>query len=268
MLLPRWLATNFAVTAQKDEADAERARITAEKAAAKAAYVALLQRIEAGDLQTSGLTSSCGGGGGGGAAAGVVVETILDVKYDAKDEVKALGARWDSAQKKWFVPPGISLAPFSKWLPHSLGSIPPPPPPPSPERFNRGNDVGESVEPRGATDECYACGEVGHWATSCPGRANQNPLKLTDDHSPCEDQKCFSCGEGGHWARDCPTKTPRRPSDIDKCYVCNEAGHWGTNCPKKGHLPPRSHGSIPSPETCDQVSEATSIDTGGEESSR
>ena len=43
--------------------------------------------------------------------------TLLNTKYSEKDEVKALGARWDPALRKWYVPPDKTLSPFSKWLP-------------------------------------------------------------------------------------------------------------------------------------------------------
>lgn len=43
--------------------------------------------------------------------------TYLTVPFAQKDKVKALGARWDAAQRQWFVPPGLDLAQFSTWLP-------------------------------------------------------------------------------------------------------------------------------------------------------
>lgn len=42
---------------------------------------------------------------------------FLDVPYHEKDEAKRLGARWNPAERKWYVPEGRSLDPFSKWLP-------------------------------------------------------------------------------------------------------------------------------------------------------
>ena len=42
--------------------------------------------------------------------------TYLDVPYKAKEEAKALGARWDPATRKWYVPEGIELTPFAPWL--------------------------------------------------------------------------------------------------------------------------------------------------------
>ena len=42
--------------------------------------------------------------------------TYLDVPFKAKDEAKALGARWDSAARKWYVPDGVELTPFTSWL--------------------------------------------------------------------------------------------------------------------------------------------------------
>lgn len=41
---------------------------------------------------------------------------ILKVPFAEKDEAKQLGARWDAAKKKWYVPLGTDLAPFSRWL--------------------------------------------------------------------------------------------------------------------------------------------------------
>jgi exodeoxyribonuclease VII large subunit len=43
--------------------------------------------------------------------------TYLTVPYSQKDQVKALGARWDAAQRQWYVPAGIDVAQFSNWLP-------------------------------------------------------------------------------------------------------------------------------------------------------
>ncbi len=39
----------------------------------------------------------------------------LTVPYAQKDEAKALGARWDASQKKWYVPSDKDLALFAKW---------------------------------------------------------------------------------------------------------------------------------------------------------
>ncbi len=48
------------------------------------------------------------------------MNTYLKVPYSEKEKVKALGARWDSAERAWFIPPGISTEPFAQWL---LGSV-------------------------------------------------------------------------------------------------------------------------------------------------
>lgn len=42
-------------------------------------------------------------------------KTYLNVSYAEKDEVKALGGRWDPAKKKWYVPGNIDLAAFARW---------------------------------------------------------------------------------------------------------------------------------------------------------
>jgi putative DNA primase/helicase len=44
------------------------------------------------------------------------MKTYLFVPYEEKDEAKRLGARWDAEQKKWYVPDGLNVEPFSRWL--------------------------------------------------------------------------------------------------------------------------------------------------------
>ena len=39
----------------------------------------------------------------------------LDVPFREKDEAKRLGAWWDAAEKKWFVPKGKDISDFEKW---------------------------------------------------------------------------------------------------------------------------------------------------------
>lgn len=40
----------------------------------------------------------------------------LDVPYEDKDRVHALGARWDAANQAWYVPEDANLAFFSSWF--------------------------------------------------------------------------------------------------------------------------------------------------------
>lgn len=46
-----------------------------------------------------------------------MANTYLTVPFSQKDKVKALGARWDAAQRQWYVPYGIELGLFKAWLP-------------------------------------------------------------------------------------------------------------------------------------------------------
>ena len=41
--------------------------------------------------------------------------SYLAAPYEARDQVKALGGRWDREAKKWYVPPGVDPEPFSAW---------------------------------------------------------------------------------------------------------------------------------------------------------
>lgn len=42
--------------------------------------------------------------------------TWLKVPFSDKDDVRALGAKWDKDKKKWFLSPGTPLGAFSKWV--------------------------------------------------------------------------------------------------------------------------------------------------------
>lgn len=44
-----------------------------------------------------------------------MAKTYLNVPYAQKDAAKALGARWDAAQKKWYVPPDKDASLFAQW---------------------------------------------------------------------------------------------------------------------------------------------------------
>jgi len=46
-------------------------------------------------------------------------KTYLNVPFAQKDAAKALGARWDAANKKWYVPGDKDITLFAKWQPQS-----------------------------------------------------------------------------------------------------------------------------------------------------
>jgi len=41
----------------------------------------------------------------------------LRVPIGEKDAARQLGARWDPARKLWYIPEGVEVEPFSRWLP-------------------------------------------------------------------------------------------------------------------------------------------------------
>jgi hypothetical protein len=43
--------------------------------------------------------------------------TFLNVPYAEKDQARELGARWNPTRKRWYVPPGVALEAFERWLP-------------------------------------------------------------------------------------------------------------------------------------------------------
>ena len=40
----------------------------------------------------------------------------LKVPFNEKDQAKSLGARWNAETKLWYVPVGVEIALFNKWL--------------------------------------------------------------------------------------------------------------------------------------------------------
>jgi exodeoxyribonuclease VII large subunit len=48
----------------------------------------------------------------------------LKVPFREKDDAKSLGARWDRDASSWYVPAGVDVAPFSKWLPTDASVVP------------------------------------------------------------------------------------------------------------------------------------------------
>lgn len=45
-------------------------------------------------------------------------KVYLDVAYEEKGKVKALGAKWDPHYRCWYAPEQSELAPFERWLPN------------------------------------------------------------------------------------------------------------------------------------------------------
>ena len=65
---------------------------------------------------------------------GSLDRTYLNVPFAEKDQAKQLGARWEPQPTcKWYVPPGLALARFARWLPLGPSSPQPQPPQPSPQ---------------------------------------------------------------------------------------------------------------------------------------
>jgi len=49
-------------------------------------------------------------------------KTYLKVPFAQKDAAKALGAKWDAVNKKWYVPAGKDTTLFAKWQTEVLAS--------------------------------------------------------------------------------------------------------------------------------------------------
>lgn len=42
--------------------------------------------------------------------------TFLNVPFNQKEQARALGAKYSSSKKQWYVPDAVDLIPFLKWL--------------------------------------------------------------------------------------------------------------------------------------------------------
>jgi hypothetical protein len=52
--------------------------------------------------------------------------TFLNVPYAEKDQARELGARWNPTRKRWYVPNGVAIEPFERWLPKDGEAAPGP----------------------------------------------------------------------------------------------------------------------------------------------
>jgi hypothetical protein len=41
---------------------------------------------------------------------------FLNVPYAEKDQARELGARWNPTRKRWYVPDGVALEAFARWI--------------------------------------------------------------------------------------------------------------------------------------------------------
>lgn len=53
---------------------------------------------------------------GKGKKFAVNAEAYLNVPFDDKDKIKALGAWWDGERKAWYIPKGKDITPFKQWI--------------------------------------------------------------------------------------------------------------------------------------------------------
>jgi Domain of unknown function (DUF5710) len=92
--------------------------------------------------------------------------TLLEVPFDEKNQVKALGGRWDAKKRKWFVPEGKDITPFKRWIPHY------------PHEFNlRAIAPFYVVE---SHDTCWKCGKTTRVITFASHGVEENGEKLKE----------------------------------------------------------------------------------------
>ena len=48
----------------------------------------------------------------------------INCPYDEKELAKALGAKWDKDERKWYVPEGVDKNKFKRWGPRKITKSP------------------------------------------------------------------------------------------------------------------------------------------------
>ena len=51
------------------------------------------------------------------------IELDMSTRPAQRAELNALGARYDTQRKRWYVPAGRDVAPFRRWLPVGSGAV-------------------------------------------------------------------------------------------------------------------------------------------------
>lgn len=103
---PTATAEDFAaVRAERDDAETATRRETAASAA----------RSQAEDNQAKTENQAVRDRQDG--TASLSERTNITVPYAEKEEAKALGAKWDRQERTWYVPSGVPVEPFAKWVP-------------------------------------------------------------------------------------------------------------------------------------------------------
>ncbi|MFC7517188.1 DUF5710 domain-containing protein [Herbaspirillum sp. GCM10030257] len=82
--------------------------------------ITALANAEARGSALAKTTSNATGKSASSSSATNKAAVILNVPFAEKDQAKGLGARWDAARKKWYVPHGVDANLFSRWLPDEL----------------------------------------------------------------------------------------------------------------------------------------------------
>lgn len=126
---------------------------------------------------------------------------FLNVPFSQKDEAKALGAKWNAKVKRWYIPNGVDIEKFDKWM-LSIELVP--------KtawyknlRAELTKDEWENVKRKTFIMANYVC-EI------CGGRGSAHPVE---------------CHEV--WKYDIDAKVQTLVRTIALCPACHEVKHFG-----------------------------------------
>ena len=81
-------------------------------------------------------------------------------------------------------------------------------------QFEKKEQVKERAKIVKSTDQCFKCGELGHWAAQCMKNIPHDPAWLAK-------QQCYACGQAGHLKKDCKNTSSQAAISTPKCTSKN-----------------------------------------------
>lgn len=135
--------------------------------------------------------------------------TYINLPFTEKEEAKSLGARWDKTSKRWFIPEGINVSTFSKWVIQDKPGVKLPIDlVPSSAWFSNLRSEISSEEWSLVKKATYVAAK--YRCECCGGRGPNHPVE---------------CHE--RWSYDMTTSIQKLIGTVALCPSCHEATHYG-----------------------------------------
>lgn len=135
---------------------------------------------------------------------------ILKVPFGEKDDAKAMGARWNQTLKTWFVPDGVPVEPFAKWIERAfepteqlfVDLVP------TTAWFSNLRSELSADEWKAVQKKTFK--SAGHRCQACGGKGDAHPVE---------------CHE--RWEFDMESQIQRLVKTVALCPACHQSTHYG-----------------------------------------